>query len=390
MKAWRLAWRYVSYYRLKSVLMILCIVLTILLPITLAILLASFNRQIVARAAATPLLAGAAGSRLDLTMHALYFKTVAPGIIGWGQRETVGDLGLAIPIHARISADRIPVVGTTLDYFEFRHMSIQSGNGLSRLGDCVLGCNVAKRLGKMPGDTVLTDRENLFDIAGNYPLKMRVTGVLTPTRTADDDVIFVDIKTAWVVEGYGHGHQDVAGETDETLVLGRDDLSVTASAAVLPYTEITDDNIGSFHFHGDFSEFPVTALIVVPKDTRGEVLLQGRFDRSGSPAQMCQPVAVVGELMNLVFRVQRFINANAILISVSTGLLLALVVALSVRLRQQEMQTMFKIGCSRGTIASLILAELVLVFAGAAVIVVAAAATIHYFANDLVAGWLVG
>ncbi len=389
MKALRLAWRYIAYHRLKTILMVMCIVLTLLLPIALAILLASFNSQIVARAETTPLLAGAPGSRLDLTMHALYFKTVAPGTIPLGQQDTVGELGQSIPIHTRISADRIPVVGTTLDYFEFRNMSLRDGDGLTRLGDCVLGYNVARRLDRRPGDSVLTDRENMFDIAGNYPLKMRVTGILNRTRSADDDVIFVDIKTAWVVEGFGHGHQDVADETDETLVLGVDNDSVTASAAVLPYTEITDENIGSFHFHGDFSEFPVTALIVVPDDEKAEALLQGRFDRSDSAAQMCQPLTVVGELMNLVFRVQRFINANAVLISISTGLLLALVIALSVRLRQQEMQTMFKIGCSRGTMASLVLAELLLVFMAAALIVAASAVAISYFANDLVAGWLV-
>jgi putative ABC transport system permease protein len=376
----------VIWHRFKSMLMILCIVLTVLLPIALAILVASFNRQIVARAASTPLVAGAPGSRIDLTMHALYFTGGAPGRIPLGQKEEVGELGLAIPIHAGITASHVPVVGTSLDYFEFRQMSIETGNGLARLGDCVLGCNAAQRLGRGPGDSLLTDRENLFEIAGNYPLKMRVRGILSPTGTPDDDVVFVDIKTCWVVEGLGHGHQDLEHETDETLVLERDAGSVTASAAVLPYTEITDENIGSFHFHGSFSDFPVTALIVVPVDDRGATILLGRFNRNDSPAQMCQPLTVVEELMGLIFRVQQFFNANAVLIAVSTVLLLGLVVALSIRLRQAEMETMFKIGCSRGTMASLIIAELAIVFACAAVIAGVLAWVISQYAGSLVAG----
>ena len=39
--------------------------------------------------------------------------------------------------------------------------------------------------------------------------KTVVVGVLPPTNTPDDDGIFVDIKTAWVIQGIGHGHEDV-------------------------------------------------------------------------------------------------------------------------------------------------------------------------------------
>lgn len=388
MKSFKLAWRYVIYHRGKTLLMILCIVLTVLLPVALSILLASFNRQIVARARSTPLLAGAAGSQLDLAMHALYFRTPPPGTIPLGQQDVVGELGQAIPLHARITAGQVPVVGTTLEYFEFRGINLQAGQGLARLGDCVLGANAARRLGKSAGDFLLTDRDNVFDFAGKYPLRMRVRGVLEPTRTADDDVVFVDLKTAWVVEGYGHGHQDVEGVSDN-LVLERDEESVTASAGVLPYTEITDENIGSFHFHGDFSDFPITALIVVPGDARGEALIQGRFDRGDSEARMCVPVEVIGNMMELVFRVKRFFTANAVMISISTALLLALVVALSIRLRQREMQTMVKIGCSRGTMTSLVAAELGIVFLTALTVVLVAALTIARFANELVARLLV-
>ncbi len=385
MNSLRLAWRYVAWHRYKSMLMVLCIVLTVLLPVTLAILLASFNRQIVARARSTPLVAGAPGSRIDLTMHTLYFSGTAPGKIPWGTRDEVGDLGLAIPVHAGITADKVPVVGTTLDYFEFRGMSIAEGEGLARLGDCVLGSNAARQLKRGPSDRLLTDRDAPFGIAGNYPLRMRVRGVLAPTATPDDDVVFVDVKTCWVIEGFGHGHQDLANESDENLVLDRDDKSVTASAAVLPFTEITDENIGSFHFHGDFSEFPVTAMLVVPVDERAATILLARFDREESAAQMCQPLVVVEELMGLVFRVQRFFNANAVLISASTALLLALVVALSIRLREKEMETMFKIGCGRGTMAGLIVAELLLVFACAFLVAGLLAWTVSHFAHSIVA-----
>ena len=42
--------------------------------------------------------------------------------------------------------------------------------------------------------------ENLFDIAGVYPLKMEVVGILEATHTSDDLGIFVDLKTAWIIQ----------------------------------------------------------------------------------------------------------------------------------------------------------------------------------------------
>jgi putative ABC transport system permease protein len=384
-RAFQLAGRYVLYHRFKSLLMVLCIVLTLLMPIALSILLSSFNRQIVARARSTPLIVGARGSRVDLTMHGLYFQSQAPGTLKYGERRTTGDLGLAIPLHIRVTAQKVPVVGTSLTYFEFRGIGLATGAGLVRLGDCVLGSRVAEKLGLQPGDKLITDPENVFAFAGPEPLRMRVGGILAETRTPDDDVIFVDIKTSWVIEGLIHGHMD-AGELDaaDRLENEQQDDTITAAPSVRPFLEITDENIGSFHFHGSTDEFPITALIVVPNDEKSAALLLGRYQREDAAGQMSEPLVVVEELMGLVFRVRRFFNANALLVAVSTALLLCLVVLLSIRLRQGEMETMFKIGCGRGTMASLIAAELLIVFLVAGLCITAAVVAVQLNADELV------
>ena len=64
--------------------------------------------------------------------------------------------------------------------------------------------------------------------------------------------------------------------------------------------------------------------------------------------QLLVPKQVVAETLDLVFRVKRFFDAQALLVGVATTLLLALVVLLSLRLRRGEMETMFKIGCAQG------------------------------------------
>ncbi len=219
---------------------------------------------------------------------------------------------------------------------------------------------------------------------------MHVCGVLAPSNTPDDWAVFVDLKTAWIIDGLGHGHQDLATEKDEGKILGRDGDRIVASAAVLPYTEITADNIGSFHFHGETGDFPISAIIAVAGDVKNETILQGHYDTAEESAQFAKPGAVVRELMNMVFQVKKFFDVNAVLIAVSTLMLLLLVVLLSQKLRQREMETMFKLGCNRGTIAMLQLGELAFIFAIAGILLAAAVGIVWHYSGGLVQALLLG
>ena len=69
------------------------------------------------------------------------------------------------------------------------------------------------------GDSVISSPGSMFDLAGVYPLKMSVVGVLAPSYTVDDEAIFVDIKTTWVIAGLAHGHQDLSQPQAESAVL---------------------------------------------------------------------------------------------------------------------------------------------------------------------------
>ncbi len=287
----RLALKYITYHKFKTLILIACISLTAFLPIAIGLLLSRFNEKIVARATSTPLLIGAKGSRLDLTLHALYFKSSIPETIPDRVVDDVRETGWAkpIPIYSRFTAKSFPIVGTNLEYFDFRQLEIADGGPLVSLGDCVVGSRVAHVENLRPGDTLLSDRENILDIAGLYPLKMHVRGILKPSKTPDDWAVFVDLKTAWIIEGLGHGHQDLLTETDEGKILARDDNRIVASAAVLPYTQITDNNIDSFHFHGDTGDFPISAVIAFAHGREERNLVDRTVSDCGYRRTNCQP-----------------------------------------------------------------------------------------------------
>ena len=387
MSGWlELAIRYCIFHRWKTAIMVVCIFLTLFLPLVIKSLLDQFSLQIVARATATPYVVGAKGSGLDLTLHALYFKNAPRETATYGQWNELASSNrcLAIPLFCRFSARGFPIVATSQDYFPFRDLELDSGRGFALLGECIIGWDLARELKLGPGDQLLSDRENLLDIAGLYPLKMNVVGVLEKQNSADDRAVFVDVKTGWVIQGLGHGHVDLSKETDEGKFLSRDSDKVVASAAVLPFTEITDANRDSFHFHGDENTFPLTAILVIPADQRAADLLQADYDVANETSQMVQPLNVIQQLMNVVFKVKQFFDANALLVFVSTGLLLILVVLLSLKLRADEMLTMFKIGCSRSTIALLQLGELALVFLASGVLLLVGLWLTNMFAADIV------
>lgn len=198
-------------------------------------------------------------------------------------------LALAIPVYTRFRAGRHTIAGTTLEYFDFRGLTIERGRQMTRLGECVLGAAVAEELDLGPDNHVLSSPDNLFDLAGTYPLKMKVAGVLDRAQTPDDRAVFVDVRTAWIIAGLGHGHQDLAEVEDPDLLLKKEGQTYTASPQLLQYAEVTDENIDSFHFHGDTSAFPITAVIAVPPDRKSADLLRGRYQ---SAAELCIIVLV--------------------------------------------------------------------------------------------------
>ena len=69
-----LALRYLRFNKVKSTILVFSIAVGVFLPLVVNLLVRDYERGLLARADATPLVAGAPGSRLDLVLHALYFR----------------------------------------------------------------------------------------------------------------------------------------------------------------------------------------------------------------------------------------------------------------------------------------------------------------------------
>lgn len=381
-----IAWKYISFNKIKTITLVGCITLISFLPMALQLLLDESERQLMSRAVSTPLVVGSKGSALDLVMNTIYFGDEVPELITIAASDRVmdTDLALPIPVYVRFRARGNPIVGTTLDYFDFRGLKIAEGRQMAVLGDCVVGAKFAKGLHLKPEDSLVSSPETLFDLAGIYPLKMKVVGVLEKSHTSDDLAVFVDLKTAWVIQGLGHGHEDVTKIRDTTLIYKRTESNVAATAKLFHYTEINEKNLDSFHFHGNLTDYPITAVIAVPYDIKSGTILRGRYLSSEETHQIVMPEEVIDGLLQNIFRIKNVLDAVISVVGLATVLALVLVFALSLRLRQQEIQTVFKLGCRRMTIARLLGAEIFIIVAISGVLCGVMVLLVNQYANDLV------
>jgi putative ABC transport system permease protein len=365
-----LGWRYLAHHRFKTAVLLASVTLMMFLPAATRLLVADSARALTARAENTPLLIGARGSQLELVLNALYFHAERPPEVSHQLLDEVQKTGLAaaIPLNTRFQTRGAPIVGTNLDYFAFRQLRLSDGRMMGLLGECVIGTNVARSQQVGVGDYLVSSPETVFDLAGVYPLKMNIVGVLESSGSADDDAVFVDVRTSWVIQGLGHGHQDLEGAGASTSVLTRTDGAITANASLVQYNEITAENIRQFHFHGDSSGFPLSAVIAVPYDEKSSTLLRGRFQEGHIDGQLVLPRLVLGNLLETVFTVQNYVILGLVMLSLATVAVITLVFLLSQQLRRGEFFTLKRMGASRSFVVTLVASELGFVFLGSLVL----------------------
>ena len=342
-----MAWQYLRRHQGTTAILIASMTLIFFLPSALVMVVDDATEHFRSRASSTPLLVGARGSALELVLGTLYFGEPQPELMRMSQVERIRklDLGATIPLHAGIRSGKTAIVGTTPDYYALRKLGIARGRRLEIVGECLAGHKVAKELGIDVGSRLPISKKKAF-VLGDAPLRLHVVGVLAPTETPDDEAIFVNLKTVWIIAGLGHGHAANAKHG-------------TQQAA--EYTDITKENVGSFHFHGDESDFPITAIIVQPKDAKARTLLLGEYLSLEDIAQIVVPVDVMDTLLAKILQVRSYFIFAVALVSLVTLAVMALVIMLSLRLRKRELATMVKMGCSRFAITTLVGSQVLIV-----------------------------
>jgi putative ABC transport system permease protein len=359
----------------RSLLLALVLGLSLGVPLALASLLERASTDMRARAAVAPLVLGAKGSESDLVFGALFFAATPPrGLLMQDLARIEGDgLGQAVPFALGATAQKTPVVGTTIDNFDRRGLRPASGAMFATIGECVAGADAARALGLAPGSRLFTDPASLSDLAGVFPLELTVTGVLPPTGTPDDGVLFVDLRTMWSIRGLGHRHDDPAASASPGALIGQDGERKIAGEALPIERKATAGIAADFHFHGDPATFPIDAALVYPADAKAQAILLGRFTGKDETLQLARPDQFIERVLERIFGVGRVLGAVAVATAALVLLVAALAFALSIRLRADELALMRRLGASRGRVAVFLATEATMLLAIALAITAACA-----------------
>ncbi|MGI9291666.1 MAG: hypothetical protein ACR2QG_10375, partial [Gammaproteobacteria bacterium] len=184
--------------------------------------------------------------------------------------------------------------------------------------------------------------------------------------------------------GLGHGHQDLNDPAAANAVLSKDNERIVANASLKQYNEITPENAASFHFHGNTDNYPINGIIAIPKDQKSGVILLGRLNNAEKTTQTLRPDKVIAELLATVFTVQQFVIAAIAVVGGATALLAVLVFLLSLRQRQQERNTLFKIGGSRAVITGMMAAEVITVLIASLLLAILLTSLVAAYGTDLI------
>lgn len=361
LQTFALAIHYLKFYRRKFWVLAICGTLTTLLPLGTYFVFQKVDEILNTRAEKYPVVIGSKGSALGLVFHTLFYTTEISEQITFGVQERIRHIldenqleGYSIPILTGYQATGgAKIVGVSADFYEFAHITFAQGNAPTQLGEVVLGASVAQQFSLKPGQKMYSDVQNLFNLASSFRSILKITGILAPTGGPEDHIILCDVKTLWLLEGIYHGHK----KEEKNSESGGNVLQI----GVPEYVEVTPETINTFHPHGDPNQFPVTAFIFVPSSEKAKTLVQGLLNLE-KDLQAVAPKQVIHELLSIIFQIKQVLNGYFVLVIFSTILLFALVLFLSLRLREKEFQTIRRMGGSRGTLFLIVFAEYTIIF----------------------------
>jgi putative ABC transport system permease protein len=277
---------------------------------------------------------GARGSQLQLVLNTVFHLETSPGNIPWNLFETIRKdprVSLAIPYAVGDNYHGFRIVGTTdeiftrFEYQPGRKFVVRGRPFDSRRREAVIGSYVAQETG-----LALNSKFNPYHgltSADKHPEEYVVVGVLEPTNTPSDRVIWIPIEgifrmSGHVLRGSGTEFQAEAGKP------------------------IPDD------------AKEVSAVMLSFKNQTAGMALDQTINKQGKVATLAWPIAtVMSDLFNKMGWVNRILTLVAYLVVlVAAGSILASIYN-SMNERRREFAILRALGARRRTVFSAIVFE---------------------------------
>jgi putative ABC transport system permease protein len=156
---------------------------------------------------------GARGSQLQLVLNAVFHLETSPGNIPWALYATIAadpQVVRAVPYAVGDNYQGFRIVGTTRELFEAGQkgagpaLAVRAGGRLfdpSRR-EAVLGSLAAQRTGLTVGSSFRPYHGLVFDETQQHADVYAVTGILEPTNSPSDRVVWIPIEGIFRMQGH--------------------------------------------------------------------------------------------------------------------------------------------------------------------------------------------
>jgi putative ABC transport system permease protein len=168
---------------------------------------------------------GARGSKLQLVLNSIFHLESSPGNLSWADYQDIAhnpSVELAVPIAVGDNYHGYRLVGTTVDYFakvEYapgEKFAVQPDGAVfdPTRREAVVGDFVARKMGMEVGDTFHPFHGLIYDEKSQHAETYVVTGILKPSNTPADRVIWIPLEGIQRMAGH-----DPKAATDVSAVL---------------------------------------------------------------------------------------------------------------------------------------------------------------------------
>lgn len=344
--------------KLKNFLTIFAIMISLLLIICIQNISNQLVNNVENQTKEYDLIVGKTGSGIGLALNSIFFYGVPEGNIDISYYDNLQHnkyVKKVVPIGMGDSFRNRKIIGTTPKYFSGDLFKLAEGRYIEDEFEVVLGSSIAKQGGLKIGDKFkgthgFSEQAELDEDEGeehhHHDADYTVVGILEPTNTPNDTVLFTTIETLWHVHGLHHD-EDESGEHihDEDEEHDHEE------------EEHEEEEHEEIHSHGqggnseedhDSTEL-VTALLIRAKDMSSQTMLYNDLSKDNN-IQTIIPNQALREFLNYIkiFTVVITLIAS---VSVIISIIMLFITMLTSSIEQRKDTSILRaLGASRGVV----------------------------------------
>ncbi|HVO33485.1 MAG TPA: ABC transporter permease [Elusimicrobiota bacterium] len=281
---------------------------------------------------------GARGSALQLVLNTVFHLETSPGNIPWSLYQAIARdprVRLAVPYAVGDNYHGYRIVGTTeelftqFEYQKGKHFHVHPGERFfdPEKKEAVIGSYVAQKTSLRTGSIFHPYHGLDYDPAMRHDEEYVVTGVLEPTNSPSDRVIWIPIEGIYRMSG--HVLRGAGREYSAQQGVPIPDADKEVSAVMLK-------------FHSPQAGF----------------MLDQTINKQGKVATLAWPIAMVmAELFNKIGWVNKILTLVAYLVMVVAGASILASIYNSINERRRDFAILRALGARRRTLFAVILGE---------------------------------